>query len=788
MVKALDRKLVRDLLRMRGQAITIALVMGVGIAQLFAFVTMYQSLEASRDVYCAQSRFADLFDHLDRAPRAVLSRLAEIPGVAQVEGRVVQDAPLVIPGSRAPVLGHFVGLSDHPDRRLNRLQIVEGRDVAPGHGGEVVVSAFFADARKLHAGDFLTAVLGGHLVRLSIVGVGVSPEFLYVANPRTGFIDSENYGVLWMDGTAVATAFGLGGAFDDVAASFAAAAHPQDAVSAFDRLLAPWGGTGAVLRADQPSAKVLDLKIDQYRKMVKVVPAIFLGVAAFILNLVLSRLVATQRDQIATLKALGYDTAALARHYLLLAAAIGVLGAALGLGLGSVEARDAIRILGKYFNLPLLVYRFNWAAAGAGIAASVAAGLLGALAPVRRTVRLPAAEAMQPEAPESFAPTVIERLRIDRLFGVAGRMVLRDVERHPFRLTLSAVAVAFATAILLVGSTMVDSLDRALTVQFTQVEGEDLAVAFDRPRSAGALADLDHVPGVVRAEAQRVVPARLRSGWRERTLSIVGVPRNATLRRFRDVEGRRLAVPAGGLVLSRPLGKMLDVRPGDALDVRVLEGAQPRLRLPVASFVDDMTGLSAYADLDDLDHWLGGARAVSGALLAVDRSRFPDIQRRLMRLPAVAGFSRPDLDRQQFESQESNALRALGVMLAIFAAIIAVGLVFNNARIALAVRARDLATLRILGFSRGEVATVLLGEQALQLVLGVALGLPLGWAMGAAMLASIPPDLFRVPAWLSPGSLIEAALVVLLSGFACALYVRREADRLDLVAVLKARD
>jgi putative ABC transport system permease protein len=410
---------------------------------------------------------------------------------------------------------------------------------------------------------------------------------------------------------------------------------------------------------------------------------------------------------------------------------------------------------------------------------------------VRRTVRLPAAEAMQPEPPESFKPTFIERLRLDRLIGVAGRMVLRDIERHPLRLALSSLAVALATSILLIGTTMSDSLDRAIESQFTRVEREDVTLSFDRARSASALHELSHVDGVLIAEAQRIVPAKLTHDWHERDLSIVGIPANAKLRRLEDASGAAIRPPATGMLLSRPLGKMLGVAAGDDVDVESLEAGRRRLRLRVAGFIDDFWGLSAYMDLDELERRMGEPSTLSGALLSVGRGAAANLERvtaRLEKLPAVASFSEPALDRQQFQAQMSNSLRAMTVLLAVFASVIAVGIVFNNARIALAVRSRDLATLRILGFTRGEVATVLLGEQAVQLVLGVAFGLPLGCALGAAMLASIPPELFRIRATITAGSLVQAAAVVIASGLGCALWVRREADRLDLVSVLKARD
>ena len=787
-MRALDRKLARDLWRHRGQVATISLVVACGISQLVAFATMYRSLAASRDAYYAAARFADLFVHLERAPRSVLGRLAEVPGVARVEGRAVGDYRLSVPGSSEPVLGHFVSLEGPPGARLNEVVVKEGRGVEPGAPREVVLSELFARARGLRPGDTLEAVLEGREARLEVVGIGSSPEFVWAPNPRSGLPDAEHFGVVWMDGRALSTALGLSGAFNDAVLQLTGSARPAEVAAAVERLLEPYGAFAVLDRAHQASNQLLANKLAQYRSLAVFVPALFLAVAAFLVNLVISRLVGTQREQIATLKALGYGTGALARHYLGFALAICLVGALLGVGVGVVEGDAGVRFFCSYFNLPPLAFRPDASGVAAGVLASAAAATMGATFSVLRTVRLPAAEAMQPEPPEEFRPTVVERLHLDRLLGVAARMVLRDIERRPLRTALSALAVALATAIVLVGYALLDSLDRAVEVQYTRVEREDLAAALDRPRSASAVRSIAGLPGVDFAEAQRVVPVRLRAGHRERQLALLGLPADPVLRLPRDNRARAFRVAPSGLTLSSPLQGILGVRVGDEVEVEELEAGRRRFTAPVVSFVDDFVGLNAYMDLRDLERRLWEPPTVTGVLLSVDRSRLGEVMRRMERLPAVASLSRPDLEARQFVEQEADVLRAIQSVLVAIAVIVAVGIIFNNARIALSVRSRDLATLRILGFTRGEVAALLVGEQAVQLALGIAAGVPLGLLFGSWVLALVPPDLFRLPMEAAPGSVGLSVLVVLLAGLASALLVRREADRLDLVSVLKARD
>jgi putative ABC transport system permease protein len=164
------------------------------------------------------------------------------------------------------------------------------------------------------------------------------------------------------------------------------------------------------------------------------------------------------------------------------------------------------------------------------------------------------------------------------------------------------------------------------------------------------------------------------------------------------------------------------------------------------------------------------------------------VTERLEALPAVSAVSRPSIDRGLVRAQIADEFLAMQVILDIFAAAIAVGVVYNNARIALEMRSRDLATMRILGFARGELAVVLLGEQVIQMALGIAPGLYLGRAIGALALKTIDRDLLRLPLEVTPSSYVSAVCVVLLAAWMSGLLVRRRSDRLDLVAVLKARD
>jgi putative ABC transport system permease protein len=786
-MRALNRKLMRDLWRLKLQAFTIALLVACGIASLVAAIASYESLRLARDHFYSAAHLADVFVSLDRAPLPVLDRIRDVPGVAVVEGRVAGDFRLLLKDTNEPVSAHIVSLPTAASGSLNEARVLLGRAIEPGASDEILLGQGLAEYWKVEPGSVVTAIINGRRVRLRVVGLATAPEYLYVT-PTTGLVDPGHYGVAWMDGDALARTMGMSGEVNDMAVQLIAGADAMEVMHRVDVLLEPYGGLGAISRDDQPSTRLVGRKIMQQQALAVVLPAIFLLVSAFLLNVLLSRIVSTQREQIATMKALGYRTRELAVHYLVFSAVISGVGIIMGVGLGVIFGRLMLGMYQEYFKFPVVVFQIDWRALGIGTMVALGSSFVGAFIAVRRAVAIPPAEAMRPEPPASFKPTLLERFGVHRFLSPSMRMVFRDMERRPFRLLLSAASIALATSIMVVGTVSVDSMDETLRLAYEASHREDITVTFDRARPWRAIRDLEHLPGVRRVEGERTVPVRLRAGPLSKTTAVHGMDPASDLHILLGLDKHPLMLPAGGLSMSRTLGDELAVREGDPIEIEVLEGKRQKLEVPVGALVDDLVGLSGYMDRARLAALLDEAPAANVALLAVDRPELDELMLRIEGVPAVANVSRPDLDRNLLKAQVADVYFALEIMLAIFASAIAVAVVYNNARIALEVRSRDLATLRILGFTRGELAVVLLGEQAIQLILGLWPGVKLGFWMGVKVMGSIDKDMLRVPPTLNLSARVTAVCVVVLAAFISALVVRHQSDRLDLVSVLKARD
>ncbi len=786
-ITALNRKLLRDLLGMKGQALAIALVMASGVTMFVTYLSNFESLRRTQEAYYDRQRFADIFAGAKRAPQRVAERLAEIPGVSVVDTRVVADVTLYIPGLEMPARGRLISIPADGRPKLNDIFLRRGRWPDSSKPDEVLVSEAFVIANAFEPGQEITAVINGKRRVLQIAGIALSPEYVYTLPPGELIPDDHRYGVLWMERRALAGAFNMEGGFNDVAVKLMPGASSAEVIVEADRALAPYGGLGAIPRALQFSHWTLDSELSQLQKFGFIVPALFLGVAAFILNVALTRALALQRAQIASLKALGYTNAALAWHYLKWALLIAALGAVLGTAAGAWLGREMIQLYNRYFRFPTLDYRLSLAVTSGAIVGSLGAAALGALSAVRRAVRIPPAEAMRPESPANYRPGILEWGPLGRRFAYTHRIIMRNIERQPFRAAASVAGIALATGILIVGFFFIDAMDVLKEMQFSFVQRQDATLTFVEPVSARALFELRSLPGVQRVETIRSVPVRLRFGHRSRNLAVLGVPAVPTLNRIVDRTGRILTPPPDGLLISRTLADLLQVKPGDTVELEVLEGRRPVRNAVVAGTVDEFLGLSVYMEQSALHRLLREGESLSGAYLQVDSSELPQLYRRLRATPALAGIT---LTREALRSFERTMAENMGVMTTInviFAAIIAFGVVYNAARVSLSERSRELASLRVLGFTRAEISLILLGELAMLTLAALPVGIGLGYLMAKAILAAVESELYRFPFVITSQSVARSALTVAIAAAFSGLVVRRRLDRLDLVAVLKTQ-
>jgi putative ABC transport system permease protein len=790
-MKALDRKLLRDLRLLWSQALTIALVVASGVGGFITSLSAVDSLALARDHYYADGRFADVFAAVKRAPESLADVLRDVPGVADVQTTHEQIVRVQIAGLSDPIIGQVIGLDLRHGQRMNRVGVSSGRalDAAGGPRGdgdiETLVSEGFAQAHGLKPGARLGVQLNGRQRTLVVAGTALSPEFVFAG--LWGMPDTRGFGVFWIDRDVLAAAYDMQGAFNRVALKLAPGASEQAAVDGVTRLLSPYGGREAHGRTEQPSHAMLDNEIKSQRVLGTVLPAIFLAVAAFLLNVVVSRLVSTQREQIATLKALGYADTAIGAHYLKLVLVIVLGGFVLGVAIGDRLGTMFTALYAELFHFPSFehVIAPSLLLLCAGI--TVATAVLGTLNAIVATVRLPPAEAMRPPAPGRYRRTLLETLGIERM-GPALRMIVRNMERRPWRTGLAMAGVAAAVAIVIMGHFFRDAIDVVLDTQLTLGLRADVTVWTADPVDDVVRHELARLPGVTAIESTRFVQVAFVHGHRRERGMIRGYAPRPELYRVIDVHRREMLLDGRGLVLTDRLAAKLGLRVGDTVRVEVLEGRGRAVDMPLSGTVPEMMGLNAYMERGALNRAVGDGDVATGYVLAVERGREATVLDASKALPRAAGaWSKATMLRNMEEISARN-VRIMSTILTVFASVIAVGVVYNNARIALAERAWELASLRVLGFTRAEVSALLLGELAIVIAVALPLGMALGWGLTHLVTALLRSDQFQFPVVIRASTYASAALCVVAAGAASALVVRRRIDRLDMVAALKTRD
>ena len=788
-MRAINRKLIRDLWNIKGQVLAISLVIAAAVCVYVMYLGTFDSLRLTQSAYYDQYRFADVFASLKRAPLYLEDRIRQIPGVADAQLRVSASVTLDMEGMAEPAVGRLVSIPARQRATLNDVFLRLGRYPDATRRNEILVNEGFAIAHDLEPGDEIRAVINGRRRSLEISGIALSPEFLYTIRPGDIMPDDARYGIIWMNRQELAAAFDMEGGFNDVALRMMAGASEDDAIAALDRILERYGGLGAIPRSLQLSHWYLNNELTQLQSFGTIIPIIFLAVSAFLLNVVLGRIIAVQREQIAALKALGYTNFEVGLHYYQWSLLVASIGIALGLAAGTWLASSMLGLYNEFFRFPVLEFQISPNVIAVAVLVSLASALLGARGAVRGAVNLPPAEAMRPEAPTRYRVSWVERVFLGRWVAPATRMIIRNISRRPIRSALTSLGIAFGAAMMIVGMFFLDAMSYAMNVQFNVAQRHDLAVSFVEPASPGALYELASLDGVMNLEPMRSVPARLRFEHRVRQVAVTGLVEGAELNRVIGSNLQQILLPPEGLVLSATLARILGASRGDTLQMEVMEGGRPVRDVVVTEVVDEFMGTSAYMEIGALRRLMREGQVLSGAYIQIDSAGLDGLYTRLKATPAVVGVALKDAAIQSFKDTIEQNMGLIVFFNQIFSSIIAIGVIYNAARISLSERGWELASLRVMGFTRGEISYILLGEFAILTAIAIPLGLGIGYGLAALTVATVgDTELYRIPLVVGTRTFATAATGVIVSAIVSSLVVRRRLNRLDLVGVLKTRE
>lgn len=784
----LHTKLRRELWQMRGPTLAIALVIAGGISVCLLSLVNYSSLTATRAQYYQEHQFADVFATLKRAPRHLLQQVEDIPGVTRLSGRVEGVAKLEIPGFSDPASARLLSLPPAGQPEVNRTYLRHGRLPHSDRSDEVAVIGSFADAHELQLGDRLGAIINGRRQPLTVVGIVESPEFVYVIPPGGMLPDYQRYGVAWMTEQALASAMDMRGAFNSLVLTVDPSIPVAGVIDRLDRLLAPYGGTGAYARDDQFSHRFLNDELNQLKTMAVAFPVIFMAVAMFLLNVVVTRLISTQRDIIAVLKAFGYSNRQIGWHYSQMVLTIAFTGLLIGTITGMWLGRALGGLYMEYYRFPELLFRISpwWILILSSLTLLVA--WLGGWRAIRSAASLPPAEAMRPEGPARYRVTVPERMLSWIRFSQPSRMIVRQLAQRPARTVLSVTGIAMATAVVIVGNFQFSSVSLMVHTQFAQVQQQDLTVSLTDPLHQTIMYGMTRQPGVRYTEGRRVAAVELVNGHRQWRTALTGIPDDARLQFVVDEHLNKVPIPPAGLLLTDFLAEQLGVNAGDSIQVRILEGHRPVLNLRVAGVTSEFLGVGSYMNLGAMNRALKEGPVVNQVLMNLEPGQAGTVYQELRDTPRVMAINIRQVMLDSFFETLAKTFLTFTWVISMLGGIIAFGVIYNTVRISLAERGRDLASLRVLGYSHNEVAHILLAELAILLILGIPLGWAIGHGLASLVVTMMQTELYRVPLIITGRTLALAASVVIVSALITGFITWLRLRKLDLVAVLKTRE
>ena len=787
-MRAINQKLLRDISNMWGMVFVIALMITCGAATYITFLSTLDSLRQTQESYYQDYYFANIFASLKRAPNSVAERIREIKGVNRVETRIQSGVNLNVMGFDETVTGMIISLPDEREPLLNRLYLRQGRLPTPYINSEIILGDGFAEEHGFSVGDQLQAIINGKEKQLDIVGIGLSPEFIYQGQPGSISPDLKRFGILWMRQAPLEAAYNMEGVFNNVVLSLTRQANKQEVIAQLDLILEPHGGLGAIAREDQNSHFFITEEMNQLSKTATIIPSIFIAVAAFLLNVVIGRLIRTQREQVGILKAFGYNNREIGMHYVLMVSVIVAIGLIGGILLGYYLGQELAALYAGYYRFPYLNFLINpWDILAASLI-SAGAAYSGVFFAVKEAVTLPPAEAMRPEPPKLYQRSLLEKLGAARYLDQPTKMVLRQLGRNRVKIAFGILGVAFATALMVVGRMSNDSVKYLIEVDFRQAQPFDLGVSFREEVSQHALMELQRMPGVYYGEAYRAVPVRLISEHRNYLTAIQSYQPEMKLRKILDTDEQPAEIPRQGLMLTQKLGDILKVTKGDTLSVNFLDGSRHSAEIHIAGFISQFIGLNGYMNIEELNKLLPEQLVISGSYLLINKEFEDAITAELQESPLVGEIISKHKIIERFYESTAQTWLIMALFISLFAGAMAFSVVYNNARVSLSERSRELASLRVLGFTRGEISYILLGELTILVLLAIPIGFMLGWALTWFITWSMQTELYRLPMNISRATYALAALVVIISTLLSGGLIRRKLNRLDLIGVLKTRE
>lgn len=791
-------KLVRDFWQRRGTILALVMILAVGVCNYIGMSGVYLDLNNARINYYQQYNLADFTLNLKRAPTNSVHPLIELPNILRLRPRITLDAMVQLPSKSYKnfaklIPGTIMSLPVPERNMINNVRKVSGTWFSSPYAREIMVDQQFATARHLKVGDRINVRLPDKEHSLLLVGTVTSPEYVAILAPGSIVSDSGGYAIMYMPFNYFQQCADLNGSFNQLLGMVRnkSSTAIQNTMDLLAHKLDNYGVLLKTPQSEQISVKMINDELTNVKKVTLILPTMFFLVAILILNVMVTRLIAQQRNLIGTLKALGYGNFAIFRHYLAFAFMIGAIGGALGILFG--YALEMLLLAGyrMYFAIPNMHISPHFVVFINGLILSIISALIGALISVRKTVKLAPTEAMRPPRPKKGHKIIFEKVfpKTWRKFSFRKKLVFRSILRNKVRSTVTVVASILATALVFSAFEFVDAMYYMLDFSFDTVQHQSYTIAFRDPLGKDIIRTVETIPQVKYLESQLTVPAKLQFGPHQLDMNIIGLPKNNKLYTPVDKNGQKIKVPQTGLVINEALAKKLHVKSGDSIMVRPLLGERKTIRVKIAKIIKTYLGTQAYMNQHLLSRLLGNSYLVNSLLITLHNgANSQQFMHAVHKFGSVINIESRIATKKNLVDKFDKSMIFTATIIILFAGVIAMGAILNTALISLSERERDVAGLRLLGFSAPQTAKIFFDESMILNCIGIFLGVCLGIYFAYYISIAFSTDLFRMPIVINTKQIVKTCLIMLIFVLTAQTIVYLVIRRLKWFSVLNTNE
>ncbi|BCZ44916.1 ABC transporter permease [Clostridium gelidum] len=784
----LFRNLLRDIKKSKGQFISILIIVVLGVTFYTAINSAFKNLSNSSSEYYSEYRLADIWVDLYSAPMGIKEKVDSIPNVKTATGRIIKDASINILEENATL--RFITLPDIKKDIVNDVVIKSGRYFSEDDSNQCLLDEDFFKANNLNLGEYIYPIISGNKVKLKIVGCVKSPEFVYTLKDASEIMaDNKRFGIIYIKQSFGEAIFDFKGSINNLSIQISNGSDVKTVKDDVKKALKNYGVKNVIDREEQTSSKMISEKIKGLKSMGGTFPVIFFMVASVIIYIMMGRMVESQRTQIGVLKAVGFTNMQVLAYYMSYSAMIALIGSFIGSILGTYMGASMTKLYNQYFNLPLGGIKIYSEFVIPAFILTLFFCLFAGYHSCKAIFKIMPSEAMRQKSPESGKKIVIERINLIWInISYLGKIIVRNLFRYKKRALLTSLGVIFSSAILLVALSMGDSMDFMIQQQYGNIQNYDIKVKFSKLMSIEDLNNIKNITHIKELEPVLETGVEISNGWKHKDVGFTAQIKEPQMYKVEDKSGNAISLPQNGILISEKLANTLGIKVNDSVNIKFYFPGKEKKEMVVKGIIVQYLGLSTYTSMDNLNSILGEGTIASSAVLKLDNTNAEnEVKDKLRNMPNVMSVD-SKTDSLNALLKTMGAMQAsIGVYI-MLAGILLIAVLYNIATINIFERQRELATLKVLGFSNNEVKKLIFNENYIIVIFGMIVGLPFGKWLGASLMASSSTDAYTIPYVVEFKTYIIAIILTLLFTAITNLTLMRKIKALDMIEVLKNKE